>query len=238
MIKKILFSTALIVFVFSCFSVTNAGASFELSETYFNFGKVSQSVTVEHEFWIKSTGDETLILRNIDPGCGCTRAPIQDTIVVPGDSVLLKIYFDTRKYRGHVIKKPSFESNVNDKKTYLKILTEPLPDPFASRPIIINPLRIDVSQFKAKVRRKSKFEIINKSDQDIKMSVVAEPGRFYDIELPSIVKAGDTAVGTVIVKEDSIKKEFQNSFTIEFQDEARTRFTLPVRRLYKVKDES
>ncbi len=225
-----------IIFLFfgvNVISSVHAEPAFEISETAFNFGKVSQSVNVSHTFWIKSTGDDTLIISKVNPGCGCTRAPIQDTILAPGDSTSLKIYFDTKRYKGHVIKQPSFFTNASDKAFFIKILSEPLPDPTIVQPILIDPIKIDVSQFTETVRRISEFNIINKGAVDYEVHLIDKPENDFDIKLPQIIKAGDTAIAKIIVRDESIEKHFQHSFTVEFNDDNRTRYTIPVRRLYR-----
>ncbi len=229
-------NTIFIIFLFfgvSIISSVQAEPAFEITETTFNFGKVSQSVTVNHTFWIKSTGDDTLIISKINPGCGCTKAPIQDTILAPGDSTRLKIFFDTKRYKGHVIKKPSFFTNASDKAFFIKILAEPLPDPSIAQPLLVDPIKIDVSQFTETVRRISEFKIINKGTRDYEVCLIDKPEIDFDIELPEIIHAGDTAIAKIVVRDESIEKHFQHSFTIEFNDDNMTRYTIPVRRLYR-----
>ena len=208
----------------------------EIPNSTFNFGKVSQQVTIYHTFWVKSTGDDTLIITKVVPGCGCTKAPIQDTVLAPGDSTRMQIFFSTWQYRGYVIKKPHIITNAPDSITYAQILAEPVTDPSSLRPVSVEPLKIDVSQFSAAVRRKATFKIINKGSQDYPLEFVEASGGVFDVDLPPVVKAGETALGTITVRERDVEGEFQTSFTFEVGDEGRTRFTLPVRRMYRVKE--
>ena len=208
----------------------------EIPNSTFNFGKVSQQVTIYHTFWVKSTGDDTLVIKKVEPGCGCTKAPIQDTVLAPGDSTRLQIFFSTWNYRGFVIKKPHIITNAPDSITYAQIIAEPITDPASIRPVIPESFKVDVSQFSATPRRKANFRIINKGSVDYPLELVESSGGVFDVELPPMIKAGDTAVGTITVHEPAVKTEFQTSFTFEVGDEGRTRFTLPVRRIYRVKE--
>ena len=39
-----------------------------LPETTFNFGYAPQNAKITHEFWLKSTGDDTLKILKVTPG--------------------------------------------------------------------------------------------------------------------------------------------------------------------------
>lgn len=93
-----------------------AGPAVDISPDSFNFGKTIQRSKVSHTFWIKSTGDQDLIITKIEPGCGCTQAPIGDTVVAPGDSTALEIILSTKSYRGFLSKRPYILTNASDEK--------------------------------------------------------------------------------------------------------------------------
>ena len=233
--KRLLYlSFALLLAV--CAASLMAAPRAEIVNPVFNFGRVSQQVTIYHTFWIKSTGDDTLIIKRVEPGCGCTKAPVQDTVLAPGDSTRMQIFFSTWQYRGYVIKKPHIITNAPDSITYAQILAQPITDPASIRPVTVEPFKVDVSQFSSAVRRKATFKISNMGSQDYPLELVEASGGVFDVELPPMVKAGETVEGTIIVHDDAVKIEFQTSFTFEVGDEGRTRFTLPVRRMYRVKE--
>lgn len=227
-------SVALLIVVAA--SGLRAAPGAEIVNPVFNFGRVAQQVTIHHTFWIKSTGDDTLIIKKVEPGCGCTKAPVQDTVLAPGDSTRMQIFFSTWSYRGYVIKKPHIITNAPDSITYAQILAETITDPSSLRPVKVEPLGVDVSQFGSAVRRKAGFRVTNAGSQDYTLELVEVSGDVYDVDLPAVVGAGQTVEGTIVVREDAVEKEFQASFTFEVGDEGRTRFTLPVRRLYRVKE--
>ncbi len=233
--KRILF-LSIALFISLAATGLKAAPRAEIPNSTFNFGRVSQQVTIYHTFWVKSTGDDTLIITRVEPGCGCTKAPIQDTVLAPGDSTRLQIFFSTWQYRGYVIKKPHIITNAPDSITYAQILAEPVTDPSSVRPVTVEPFKVDVSQFSAAVRRKATFKIINKGSQDYPLELIEVSGDVFDVDLPPVVKAGETVLGTITVHEKAVKGEFQTSFTFEVGDEGRTRFTLPVRRIYRVKE--
>ena len=73
----------------------NAAPQIQIPETTFNFGKAPQRAVVSHVFWIKSVGTDTLVIKKVIPGCGCTKAPLKDSVLAPGDSTSLEIILAT-----------------------------------------------------------------------------------------------------------------------------------------------
>lgn len=230
--RIVIISTVLLfTFVISVF----AGPAVEVSPSSFNFGKTIQRSKVSHTFWIKSTGDENLIITDIEPGCGCTKAPIEDTIVAPGDSTALEIILSTKSYRGYLSKRPYFKTNVpNDDKHELRIDAELIPNPEDIGPILSDPPQIDVSQFTEKPRRKAKFKLLNKADKELKLNLIDTAGKKFVVELPASIPANSTVEGTIIVNEDMIETEFEQSFTIMVDDDFATRISIPVQRTFRV----
>ncbi|NOY88562.1 MAG: DUF1573 domain-containing protein [FCB group bacterium] len=223
----------IIIFLFPFLTVT-ANPAFQLSETTFNFGKTAQHIKVNHTFWIKSTGNDTLRITKIVPGCGCTQIPLKDSVLAPGDSVALDIILSTRSYRGYLAKRPYFITNASSEKQYLKIFADLLPKPEESQPVTVKPFKVDVSQFTKLARRRAKFLIVNKSDRDFKIKLIDGNNKDFDVTLPNKVKAGETAEGMIEVHKDAIKKSFEQSFTFQINDDQQSRFTVPVRREYKI----
>lgn len=224
----------LLLWVFSIPS--HAGPVVEIPNPLFDFGKVCQRAQVAHTFWIKSVGDDTLRITKVVPGCGCTKAPLQDSVIAPGDSAALEIFFSTKSYRGIVSKRPYLETNAGEEKVYVKITSELLPEPDSAMPLSLSPYNLDVSQFTQKPRRRAKFLIHNKSDQDYEITLVDWSRKHFDVKLPNKIKAGETAEGMVIVHEEAVETEFEQSLTFEINDEANSRYSLPVKRMYRIKD--
>lgn len=224
--------------LFGCAPTSDSGPAVQIPDPTFDFGKVCQGARVAHTFWIKSVGDDTLRITKVVPGCGCTKAPLRDSVVAPGDSTELDIFFSTKSYRGHVTKKPYLETNAGEEKVYVKIRAELLPEPDAVMPLSLSPYNLDVSQFSQKPRRKGKFLILNKSDDDYEITLVDWSRKHFDVELPKKVKAGETVEGMVAVHKEAVETEFEQSLTFEINDEAHTRYTLPVKRMYRVKRRS
>jgi hypothetical protein len=216
----------------------HAGPAIEIPNATFDFGRVCQHAKVAHTFWIKSVGDDTLKITKIVPGCGCTQAPLKDSTIAPGDSTELEIFFSTRSFRGPVTKKPYLETNTPEGRVYVKFKSVLVPEPDTLMPISLSPYNLDVSQFTELPRRKAKFLIQNKGDRDYELKLIDWSRKYFDVKLPKVVKAGETAEGLVIVHKDKIKSEFEQSLTFEINDGKHTRYTLPVKRIYRIKKKS
>ncbi|HWR83587.1 MAG TPA: DUF1573 domain-containing protein [Candidatus Deferrimicrobium sp.] len=218
------------------FETGRAGPAIEIPNPEFDFGLTCQRAQIAHTFWIKSIGDDTLRITRIEPGCGCTKAPLQDSTLGPGDSTALELYFSTGSYRGPVAKRPYLETNIDEEKVMVRIKAELVPEPDTLMPITVSPFNLDVSQFTQKPRRKATFLIQNKSDQDYDLMLVDWSRRHFAVELPPRVRGGETVTGTVVVNEEVIPLEFSQSLTFAISDSAQTRYTVPVTRMVRIKD--
>lgn len=60
---------------------------------------------------IKNTGDEVLRIFRVEPGCGCTTAPLSNDYIQPGDTAILDIKLQIRNNRGKMNKKIDIYTN-------------------------------------------------------------------------------------------------------------------------------
>lgn len=216
-------------------AATLAGPMIEIPDATFDFGRTSQYGVVSHRFTIKSVGDEPLRITKVESGCGCTKAPLEDSTLAPGDSTILEIFFSTRSYRGVVSKRPYLETNINDEKVYVKIKAELFPKPEEAQPIHLSPARLDVSQFKPEPRRKAKFFICNTDTVDYEINLIDYAEDAFWLEMPPMVPAGDSVMVKLLVDEKYLEGEFEHSITFEINDANKTRYSLPVKRMYRVR---
>jgi Protein of unknown function (DUF1573) len=233
-VRKALTAGILIIAIFTGAALAVPGI--QIPDASFNFGRVAQNAKVGHLFWIKSTGNDTLRITKVVPGCGCTQMPLRDSVLGPGDSTELEVVFSTKGFKGYVTKTPYLETNVGDEKTYVKILAECMPEDDTATAVRVVPARLDVSQFREKPRRKATFEIINNTDADLEITKILGSPKYFKLTLPTSVKARSKAEGSIEVVESMIPKDFESAFTFETSDDSHTRYTIPVMRQYRVKD--
>lgn len=228
--KKIFIVCILLVATSSVF----AQPKIQINETSFNFGKCPQHAEVSHTFWLKSVGTENLVITEVVPGCGCTKAPLKDSVLAPGDSTSLEIIFSTKSYRGFVAKKPYIVTNISEEKIYLRIDAELVPEPETIGPVSFEPYKVDVSQFTEAPRRKAKFHLVNKSGRDYDIKLLDVSSKPFEVKLPNKIKAGETVEGMLTVNEDMVDSEFDSSITIEINDDFSSRISLPIKRIIRI----
>jgi len=68
-----------------------------------DFGVVDKGQRVTHEFLIRNDGDAALQITEVKPGCGCTVAEYDRTIV-PGETGKVTATVDTRNFKGGIAK--------------------------------------------------------------------------------------------------------------------------------------
>jgi len=154
-------------------------------------------------------------------------------VLAVGDSTRLEIILSTRRYKSRITKRPSIQTNEGPPNKHVQIISQVTDRPDSTYPIIIQPYKLDLSQFSEKIIKEKKFRITNVSDQKIKVSMVSMPGDLFDIKLPKSIKPGKSAKGTLKLKKEAYGASFEKSVTIEvigIDDQKATRFTIPVKR--------
>jgi hypothetical protein len=157
-------------------------------------------------------------------------------VLAVGDSTELEIIFSTKSYHSRTSKRPRISTNEKGKESthYVRINAHVVERPDSTYPVIIDPYKFDLSQFNDNVVDEKKFEIVNVSDQDLKVTLIDWPRDFCEIDLPESIGRGKTGVGEVRLKEAGLADAFEKSMTIELSDENKTRFTIPIKRSVRV----
>lgn len=153
----------------------------------------------------------------------------KETLAV-GDSTVLEIIFSTKSYRNRVAKSPTVSTNEGPPDKRVRIESTVIERPDSTYPLIINPYKIDLSQNSEKVIDKMEFSIQNVSDKELQLKVVSIADRFFELELPKSIDPGKTEKAKIKLLKSILSDSFEKSFTIEVNDEAKSRFTVPVKR--------
>ena len=72
----------------------------ELSQDFFDFGKINQKESVSTEFVIKNTGDAPLLIRSAKGSCGCTVPEWPKEPVSVGEEAVIKVTFNSGNKKG------------------------------------------------------------------------------------------------------------------------------------------
>lgn len=130
--KKLMILCAVILgFAFTASAQTDNKPAFKFNEEKHDFGKIPQGKPVTTEFVFTNTGEEPLILSNVQPTCGCTIADYTKTPVKKGDKGIIKITYNAMAM-GAFNKTIIVTSNAATPQKYLNIVGEVITAPSTS----------------------------------------------------------------------------------------------------------
>lgn len=76
-----------------------------------DFGQIPQGQPASHSFTIKNTGDAPLVIKDVEPSCGCTTPKWPKKPIAPGESAEIKAVYDA-KSKGAFQKSIKVKTNV------------------------------------------------------------------------------------------------------------------------------
>ncbi|MDH3890274.1 MAG: DUF1573 domain-containing protein [candidate division Zixibacteria bacterium] len=208
---------------------SSAAPKLSIAEKSFDFGFSPQNAKLSHVFWLKAEGTDSLKILKVVPGCGCTKAPLERNHLAVGDSTRLEIVFSTGKRSGPASKSPSIKTNAGGPDQRVRFVTNIVTRPDSTYPIIISPYKLTLGQFTAKQRNELSFTIENVSPGDLTFRLVDLPQDYFDVSLPTTIASQSTAECSLVLTEVGLTGSFEKSFTIELDDDERSRFTVPVK---------
>jgi len=90
-----------------------------------DFGRVKQGETLNHEFVFRNAGQALLNVKNVETSCGCTAALVTENKLAPGKEGRVKVSFSTAGYSGQVTKYIFLDSDDPDQpRLQLKITAD------------------------------------------------------------------------------------------------------------------
>jgi len=97
----------------------------DIPEATFDFGEIMEGEKVNHDYPIKNTGTEPLIISNAKGSCGCTVPDWPREPIAPGEEAVIKVQFDSKgkgKVGGNLqSKRVTITANTDPVNTYLTI---------------------------------------------------------------------------------------------------------------------
>lgn len=115
-------SIIIFALVFALAGTLSAQSKMVFETTELDFGELDAGKTVELTFKFKNTGDETLIITNINSSCGCTIPRIGKKEYQPGETGVIPVRFNSRGLKGKIAKTVTIVTNDKDNEyTTLKI---------------------------------------------------------------------------------------------------------------------
>jgi len=127
----------LVIFLFGVFVIFGAvaqesseatsGPEITFQEDRFAFGDIHQGDIVEHIFTFENTGNEVLIITNVQTTCGCTAPEWPRDPIAPGQSGDLRVVFNSTGKMGRQNKVITVVSNSVNPMSKVSIETNILP---------------------------------------------------------------------------------------------------------------
>lgn len=105
------------------FSVASAQTSAKIvfDAVVYDFGELPEGPRVNTEFKFKNEGTEPLIISNAKGSCGCTVPVWPKEPILPGETGVIKVEYNTARRPGPFTKTITIASNTTEGNTVLKI---------------------------------------------------------------------------------------------------------------------
>ncbi len=89
--------------------------SISINKLYHDFGDVNEGEILGCFFTVKNTGKKSLIIQNIELGCGCMSSSYSKKPVLAGDSTVVEVRFNSDGFYGKQIKVLQLTANIKEK---------------------------------------------------------------------------------------------------------------------------
>lgn len=123
----VLFSVFVIFGAVAQDAALSSGPEITFEEEKFGFGDIHQGDVVEHVFPFENTGNEVLIITNVQTTCGCTAPNWPRDPIAPGQTGEIKVVFNSTGKMGRQNKVITVVSNSTNPMSKVSIETNVLP---------------------------------------------------------------------------------------------------------------
>ena len=95
--------------------------SVQLIDSAFDFGTITEGEKVEYNYRFKNTGTNPLIIFNTSASCGCTVPEKPEKPIMPGETGVIKVVFNSAGKKDHQSKDINVGANTNPAFPVLKL---------------------------------------------------------------------------------------------------------------------
>ena len=149
-----------------------AGPTFDLGEIY-------RGEVVEHKVMFKNAGDETLIVQDVVPSCGCTGSLISQREVPAGGTGTILLTFNSKNFNGSVHKTVSVRSNAANAPTAIIDFTATV-----KQELIVTPLQLWFKGAEVGRETQVKFTVRNEGEKPVELKSYRTGLRGLSLKLP------------------------------------------------------
>jgi len=217
------------ILLLAAITMTNlllAQPAIKVTEESFDFGEIIEGKMASHEFQVTNSGNQPLILNNVQPSCGCTSPHWTKEPIMPGKTGIIKATYNSAGRPGPFNKSLTIISNVGSPKILHikgnvvkkedKVYTE---EQKKNAPkIVLEKSTFSVGKLEVGQKGIAKIKITNKGIDPLEVDNVTSPCGCTSFSLSKgSVKAGETATLEVSISPKS-KGIFREEVTISSSD--------------------
>ncbi len=214
--------------IYSCAGVPTGPAKPQFDSEDFNFGRIPKGSTVTHVYKLTNAGGDSVLVQRIRPHCGCTKAPLQETVAHAGETIPIELRFNSGGYRGKAKKSATItlflaEENTPNYRLMFSTYTDTTSDPFSYGELGASPYKIEFSDsmeyvditLTNRVAAKREVKVVDYQPDRVKLSWE---------EKTIGPKEEETLRVTRLAESHGIVA----SITLEMTDHPNTRITIPI----------
>jgi hypothetical protein len=153
-----------------------------------------------------------------------------------GDSTEVELIFNSRGYKGEVHKRVAIVTNdTTAKQLGIDLTAEIFLNADSTYPLVISPPYLDFSPNQGEKVMENKVKLRNVSQEEIKLKIVDFPVNLLKVSLRGEkIKPAEEIELEVKLNKELEDDSFRRSITLELNDKAKTRFSIPVKREAKI----
>ena len=176
-----------------------------------SFGQIEWKHPVSVQYVITNTGDQPLVLTDVDPSCACSVAQWTQTPIAPGDKGTITVDFDA-KALGHFDKSVAVYTNAEPNLAYLHFTGEvvrEIKDFTNAYPYLIGQIRIDKNEIDFPDTHRGekpviRIGVVNQSERSYEPVLMHLPS-YLDMEVePNVLQKGERGLITLTLNTEKL----------------------------------
>ncbi len=168
----------------------DSGPRIVFATNVYDFGKIKAGDPVKFTYSFTNTGNEMLIITNVQPSCGCTTAGDWTHQVEPGKSGTIPIQFNSGNYNGTVVKTVTVTCNDKTQPTIPLQLKGTI-----WKPIDVNPqFAVMTIPAESVTPVKTVVHIVNNMDEPLNVFTPESNNKAFSAELQTNTPGKDYSV--------------------------------------------
>lgn len=180
------------------------------TETH-DFGQIEWKYPVSVQYSITNTGNQPLVLTEVEPDCACSVAQWTKTPIAPGEKGTVNVTFDAEAL-GHFHKSVAIYSNARPNLVYLKFngeVVQEIKDFTKTHPYLIGQIRIDKSSIdfpdiQSGEKPVMHIGVVNLSDRPYEPVLMHLPPYLQMKVKPTVLQKGEKGIITLTLDSERL----------------------------------